>query len=76
MAVQLPSWAEFMQISVALTRVGAIMVPIMPIYRSDDVGYVLRDAGVRTAITSGPFRGFDYPSMTRTCGPAALNCAT
>ena len=62
-AVQLPSWAEFMQISVALTRVGAIMVPIMPIYRSDDVGYVLRDAGVRTAITSGPFRSFDYPSM-------------
>ena len=62
-AVQLPSWAEFMQISVALTRVGAIMVPIMPIYRSDDVGYALRDAGVRTAITSGPFRGFDYPSM-------------
>ncbi len=62
-AVQLPSWAEFMQISVALARVGAIMVPIMPIYRSDDVGYVLRDAGVRTAITSGPFRSFDYPSM-------------
>jgi acyl-CoA synthetase (AMP-forming)/AMP-acid ligase II len=62
-AVQLPSWAEFMQISVALTWVGAIMVPIMPIYRSDDVGYVLRDAGVRTAITCGPFRGFDYPSM-------------
>jgi acyl-CoA synthetase (AMP-forming)/AMP-acid ligase II len=62
-AVQLPSWAEFMQISVALTRVGAVMVPIMPIYRSDDVGYVLRDAGVRTAITCGPFRGFDYPSM-------------
>jgi cyclohexanecarboxylate-CoA ligase len=62
-AVQLPSWAEFMQISLALTRVGAIMVPIMPIYRSDDVGYVLRDAGVRTAITCGTFRGFDYPAM-------------
>jgi acyl-CoA synthetase (AMP-forming)/AMP-acid ligase II len=62
-AVQLPSWAEFMQISLALTRVGAIMVPIMPIYRSDDVGYVLRDAGVRTAITCGPFRGFDFPGM-------------
>ncbi|HXP55794.1 MAG TPA: AMP-binding protein [Streptosporangiaceae bacterium] len=62
-AVQLPSWAEFMQISVALTQVGAIMVPIMPIYRSDDVGYVLRDAGVRAAITCGPFRNFDYPSM-------------
>src|ERR1700761_7088633 len=72
-AVQLPSWAEFMQISLALTRVGAIMVPIMPIYRSDDVGYVLRDAGVRTAITCGPFRSFDYPAMyqsLRTSCPA------
>src|SRR6201996_69544 len=62
-SVQLPSWAEFMQISVALTRVGAIMVPIMPIYRRDDVGYVLQNAAVRTAITCGSFHKFDYADM-------------
>jgi acyl-coenzyme A synthetase/AMP-(fatty) acid ligase len=62
-SVQIPSWAEFMQIALALTRIGAIMVPIMPIYRHDDVSYVLQNAGVRTAITCGPFRNFDYPAM-------------
>src|ERR1700760_868587 len=62
-SVQLPSWAEFMQVSVALTWIGAIMVPIMPIYRRDDVGYVLQFAGVRTAITGGSFHNFDYADM-------------
>jgi hypothetical protein len=62
-SVQIPSWAEFTQISLALSRIGAIMVPIMPIYRRDDVGYVLQNAGVRTAITCGPFRNFDYAGM-------------
>ena len=35
--IQLPNWTEFAVISVALARLGAIMVPVMPIYRSDDV---------------------------------------
>jgi len=68
-SVQIPSWAEFTQISLALTRVGAIMVPIMPIYRRDDVAYVLENAGVRTAITCGPFRNFDYPGMYQSLRP-------
>jgi len=68
-SVQIPSWAEFTQISLALTRVGAIMVPIMPIYRRDDVGYMLQNAGVRTAITCGPFRNFDYPGMYQSLRP-------
>jgi cyclohexanecarboxylate-CoA ligase len=61
--VQIPSWSEFTQISLALSRISAIMLPIMPIYRQDDVGYLLRNAGVRTAITSGVFRNFGYPAM-------------
>ena len=34
-AVQLPSWAEFFVIATALSRIGAVLVPIMPIYRRD-----------------------------------------
>lgn len=62
-SVQIPSWTEFMPIAVALNRLGAIMVPIMPIYRADDVGFILRTAGVRLAVTCGFHRGFDYPAM-------------
>ena len=34
-AVQLPNWTEFPVIAAALSRIGAILVPIMPIYRED-----------------------------------------
>jgi cyclohexanecarboxylate-CoA ligase len=62
-AVQLPNWAEFAVISVALARLGAIMVPIMPIYRHDDVRFILAAAGVRAVFTPGEFRGFDHARM-------------
>ncbi|MTD12466.1 AMP-binding protein [Nakamurella sp. YIM 132087] len=62
-AVQMPNWSEFGVIAVALSRLGAIMVPIMPIYRSDDVSYVLRTAGVRAAIVPESFKKFDYLGM-------------
>ncbi|WP_250280859.1 MULTISPECIES: AMP-binding protein [unclassified Frankia] len=62
-SVQLPNWAEFTQAVVALARIGAVAIPIMPIYRNEEVGYILRDGGVRVAITSEKFRKFDYLDM-------------
>ena len=62
-AVQLPNWTEFAVISAALSRLGAIMVPIMPIYRYDDVRFVMEAAGVKAAFTPGEFRGFDHARM-------------
>src|SRR5689334_2684496 len=59
-AVQLPNWTEFAVVSVALARLGAIMVPIMPIYRHDDVRFILEAAGVKAVFTAGEFRGFDH----------------
>jgi cyclohexanecarboxylate-CoA ligase len=62
-AVQLPNWTEFAVISAAVSRLGAIVVPIMPIYRDDEVGYVLGHSGAVAAITCGEFRGFDHLKM-------------
>lgn len=61
--VQIPNWTEFGVIAVALARLGAVMVPIMPIYRRDEVGYIARNAGARLAITAESFKKFDYASM-------------
>lgn len=63
LAAQLPNWTEFAVISAAAARIGAILVPIMPIYRDDEVGYVLRHSGASVAITCGDFRGFDHAAM-------------
>lgn len=62
-AAQLPNWTEFPLLAVALSRIGAILVPIMPIYRGDEVGYVLRHSGAVAAVTGGEFRGFDHLGM-------------
>jgi cyclohexanecarboxylate-CoA ligase len=62
-AVQLPNWVEFIQVMAALSRLGVIMVPIMPIYRREDVSYVLSNAGVRTVFTPSTFSKFGYLDM-------------
>lgn len=64
-AVQLPNWVEFIQVVAALSRIGVIAVPIMPIYRRDEVGYVLPNAGVRAVFTPATFKKFDYLEMYR-----------
>src|SRR4051794_29733872 len=48
-AVQLPNWTEFVVVAVALSRIGAVLVPIMPIYRGDEVRYVLQHSGAVAA---------------------------
>ncbi|MHA6758281.1 AMP-binding protein [Streptacidiphilus sp. PAMC 29251] len=62
-AVQLPNWAEFAVAYLALARIGAVLVPIMPIYRRNEVQFVLDNSGAVLAITSGVFRGFDHQAM-------------
>lgn len=62
-AVQLPNWTSFVVVAAALARLGVVMVPIMPIYRRDEVAHVISDANVRMAIAPAEFKGFDYVSM-------------
>ena len=62
-AVQLPNWVEFIQVLAALSRLGIIMVPIMPIYRREDVGYVLSNADVRAVFAPANFSKFNYLDM-------------
>lgn len=62
-AVQMPNWAEFATITLALSRLGAILVPIMPIFRGEEVGYILRHSGTVVVIGPESFHGFDYRGM-------------
>ncbi|WP_433781481.1 AMP-binding protein [Actinomycetospora sp. CA-101289] len=64
-AVQLPNWGEFVVVVAAVARLGAISVPIMPIYRREEVGHVLDDAGVSAVVTPGTFKDFDFLGMYR-----------
>jgi cyclohexanecarboxylate-CoA ligase len=63
--VQMPNWAEFATIVVALSRLGAILVPTMPIFRNDEVGYVLRHSEAKVVIGPQLFHRFDHLGMYR-----------
>jgi cyclohexanecarboxylate-CoA ligase/acyl-CoA synthetase len=61
--VQLPNWNEFVVVYVALARIGAVLVPQMPIYRDDEVGYSVHHSGAKVLVVPGEFRRFDHAAM-------------
>ena len=50
-AIMLPNRVEWPLAWLGLARLGAVMVPVNPAYRSADAGFVLRHAGVRAVVT-------------------------
>jgi cyclohexanecarboxylate-CoA ligase len=62
-AVQLPNWWEFVVIALAGERIGAIVNPLMPIFRERELSYMLDFAGAKVFIAPRMFRGFDHEAM-------------
>ena len=62
-AVQLPNWNEFFLVYAACARLGAVVIPIAPVYRAGEVGFIVADSGAAAVITCGEFRGFDHTAM-------------
>ncbi|MEU5089891.1 AMP-binding protein [Streptomyces sp. NPDC021356] len=55
--------AEWMLVQYATARVGAIMVNINPAYRTHEVEYVLKQAGVRLLFATPRHKSSDYRAM-------------
>lgn len=62
-AIQIPSWAEFAALAMAINRLGAIIVPAQPIYRTDEVRHMIATAHVKAVFTATEYRGFDHAGM-------------
>ncbi len=60
---QMPNWAETVLIALAALRIGAICNPIVSIYRSREVTFLLRDARSRFVFVPQTYRGFGYAEM-------------
>ena len=65
MAVQLPNITEFVVVAAAINRAGAVLVPIMPIYRGAEVEHVIQHSGASRVITVAEFGGFSFVEMYR-----------
>jgi cyclohexanecarboxylate-CoA ligase len=62
-AVQLPNWWEFAVIALACGRIGAVVNPLMPIFRERELSYMLAFAEAKILVTPKVFRGFDHEAM-------------
>lgn len=62
-SIQLPNWAEFASVHLAATRLGAVTNPLLPIYRENELSYILRFARTAIAVIPANYRNWDYPAM-------------
>lgn len=62
---QLPTWLESLVLVGALSRLGAVQNPILPIYREREVGFVTKQTGAQMLIVPSQWKGFDYEGMAR-----------
>ena len=60
---QVPNLVEFPVIAGAAARIGAVIVPVMPIYRGNDVEYVLSNSGAKAAFFADEFNKFPFREM-------------
>ncbi|KAB2967725.1 cyclohexanecarboxylate-CoA ligase [Zoogloea sp.] len=62
---QLPNSWEFLALSLACVRIGAVANPVMPIFRQHELNFMLNFGESKVLVVPRVFRGFDYEAMAR-----------
>ncbi|MFB4163906.1 AMP-binding protein [Alteribacillus sp. JSM 102045] len=60
---QLPNWMEAIIVHQALSKIGAISNPIIPLYREKELTYILNQSKTKLMIIPYSFRNFNYLKM-------------
>lgn len=66
---QLPNWREFALVYLAVSRVGAILVPVQPIYRDNEISYIIDRTEAKVGFWTPEFRSHDHLHMQRRLRP-------
>ena len=62
-AIQLPNRRPFLVLQLALEAIGAVAVPIPPIYRAHELAFILELTCTKLIAIPPSFRGFDHVAM-------------
>ena len=73
-ALQLPNWWQFTLTYLACSRIGAVLNPLMHIFRERELSFMLKHGEAKVVIVPKVFRGFDHEQMVD--GLAADSAAT
>ena len=63
-AYQLPNWAEFTALTLAVAKVGAVGCALMPIFREREIAHALARSGARVFAVADRFRNRDHLAET------------
>ena len=62
-ACQLPNWWQFTALYLACSRIGAVLNPLMTIFRERELGFMLSHGRAKAMVAPETYRGFDYAGM-------------
>ncbi len=68
-AMQLPNWWQFSLLYLACSRLGAVLNPLMPIFRERELGFMLKHGEAKILVVPKLFRNFDHEAMARSLQP-------
>jgi cyclohexanecarboxylate-CoA ligase len=68
-SMQLPNWWQFTATYLACSRIGAVLNPLMHIFRERELSFMLRHGESKVVIVPRQFRGFDYEQMVAALKP-------
>lgn len=60
---QLPSWIESLVLVAALSRLGVVQNPILPMYRERELDFITAQAGTSLLVVPSMYRGFDHEDL-------------
>jgi cyclohexanecarboxylate-CoA ligase len=69
-ACQLPNWWQFTVVYLACSRIGAVMNPLMHIFRERELSFMLKHGEAKVLIVPQRFRGFDFEAMAQGLQPS------
>ena len=64
-AMQLPNWWQFTLLYLACSRLGAVLNPLMPIFRERELSFMLKHGEAKVLIVPKTYRNFDHEAMAR-----------
>jgi cyclohexanecarboxylate-CoA ligase len=68
-SMQLPNWWEFTLTGLACARIGAVLNPLMHIFRERELSFMLAHGAAKVVIVPKVFRGFDHEQMVQGLKP-------
>lgn len=60
---QLPNWWEFSLLYIACRRIGAVLNPLMPIFRERELSFMLQHCESKALIVAKQFKKFDHEQL-------------